>query len=110
MKKFLFILCSISFLFLSCAKTTAPEETPQTYRPSTSIHYRLTTEGNVKIFIENYNHDLVKILVDEEKPAGNHTTTWDGKNSNNENVPSGIYYMFMETNTSQYKRVYYLAK
>lgn len=47
--------------------------------------------GHLFIGVYTLNGRLVKALMDEHKPIGSYTVTWDGRNENGEIVASGIY-------------------
>ena len=47
---------------------------------------------------------LVKILVDDFQSSGFRTIKWDGKNSSNDNVSSGIYFYSIQSGEFQATR------
>jgi hypothetical protein len=67
---------------------------PNPFNPETNIEYSVAGEGPVQVGLKVYNvaGQLVKILVDEVKSSGEYEVTWNGKNENNEEVASGIYF------------------
>ncbi|MGB2803957.1 MAG: T9SS type A sorting domain-containing protein [Candidatus Zixiibacteriota bacterium] len=67
---------------------------PNPFNPETNIEYSVAREGPVQVGLKVYNvaGQLVKILVDEVKSSGEYEVTWNGKNENNEEVASGIYF------------------
>ena len=73
---------------------------PNPFNPTTSIAFDLPQEGNVRIDVFNIKGQKVKILTEREFSAGYHKLVWNGKNSNNESVGSGIYF-YKFTNASQ---------
>lgn len=64
---------------------------PNPFNLSTNISYKLPVPSHVKIKVYNLLGELIQILVDEEKPAGEYSTGWNGKNENGNFVSSGIY-------------------
>ena len=56
-----------------------------------SIPYNLTNE-NTELKIYNIQGSLVATLVNEQLAAGNYVVKWAGKNQNNLDVASGIYF------------------
>jgi len=67
--------------------------TPNPFNPSTVIHYDVPAGGgHVSIKIYSVSGRLVRTLVDENRPAGVHTTEWDGRGQNGEQVSSGVYF------------------
>jgi flagellar hook assembly protein FlgD len=55
----------------------------------------LPQEGLVSLKIYNIKGELVRTLIEEYKPAGYHTVTWDGKNEDGMEVSSGVYFYRM---------------
>jgi flagellar hook assembly protein FlgD len=75
---------------------TAPEEN-ENLRPTISIHFSLSEANHVLLYITNYNFELVKVLIDEELPANYYSVNWNAKDSNEDDVASGIYYAYLIT-------------
>ena len=65
---------------------------PNPFTNRTEISYSLTRPENIKIQIYNLKGQLVETLLDENKPAGNHTFNWNAKE-----MSSGIYFMKLLT-------------
>ena len=72
---------------------------PNPFNPTTSISYSLAKDSDVEISIYNMKGQLVKTLVKAKQEAGNHVTTWNGRNSDNNAVSSGLYFYKMKTNS-----------
>lgn len=72
---------------------------PNPFNPQTSISFNLQEEGHVQIDIFNIKGQKVKKLIDEELPSGQHSRVWDGKDTNNNPVSSGIYMYRMKNGT-----------
>jgi hypothetical protein len=70
---------------------------PNPFNPSTSITYTLTEKGNVVLDVMNLRGQHVTTLLNGVKEAGNHSVTWDGKNSLGQTVSSGIYFYRLRT-------------
>jgi hypothetical protein len=60
---------------------------PNPFNPSTEISYSLKSEGMVTLSVFNTKGELVRSLVNEKKPAGNHSVNFNGEGLN-----SGIYF------------------
>ena len=60
---------------------------PNPFNPSTTIQYSLPESGQTKIVLYNVLGQVVKTIVDEYKPAGEHFVQLDGSN-----LASGVYY------------------
>jgi len=65
---------------------------PNPFNPETRIDFRLAEKQRVSLRVYNMLGELVKELVNEEKPAGSYSVTFDGTN-----VPSGIYVYRIQT-------------
>jgi len=64
---------------------------PNPFNPETRILFRLPKPENVTIKIYSIIGQEVTMLFTGHKPAGTHTITWNGTNSQGVTVPSGIY-------------------
>ncbi|MFQ5641294.1 MAG: T9SS type A sorting domain-containing protein [bacterium] len=64
---------------------------PNPFNPTTTIEYRLPKSTQVMLRIYNIRGQQVRILVDEEKPAGMFKANWSGKDAFGRRVASGIY-------------------
>lgn len=65
---------------------------PNPFNPVTTIQYALPDAENVVIKIYNLMGEEIRTLVDDFKPAGIYRITWNGKDSNGQEVASGIYF------------------
>jgi len=72
---------------------------PNPFNRQTVIRYQVlgvrnqvTRVGRVALEIYNILGQLVTTLVNEEKPPGEYTVFWNGKNFRGEDVPSGMYF------------------
>lgn len=64
---------------------------PNPFHAFTTIRYELAEATEVVLSIYNNLGQEVRILVDEHQTAGAWSVPWDGRNGNNQPVPSGIY-------------------
>jgi hypothetical protein len=79
---------------------------PNPFNPTTSIKFDLSKSQNVEITIYNTKGQLVKQLVNGTFNAGSHNVRWDGTDSNNRSVSSGIYmYKFNTSEEVQIKKM-----
>ncbi|NIP42197.1 MAG: T9SS type A sorting domain-containing protein [candidate division Zixibacteria bacterium] len=74
---------------------------PNPFNPETEIAYSLPEETHVTIRVYNIAGQVVNTLVDEVRPAGKHTVTWNGTNQSGSRVASGVYFYRMETTAFQ---------
>jgi hypothetical protein len=70
---------------------------PNPFNPTTTIAYSMLETSNVRLDIYNVKGQLVKTLVNGEMPAGMHSVVWDGRDSNNAAVASGVYFYRVST-------------
>ena len=59
----------------------------------TSLHYVLTGGGTVTITVFDLKGDIVDILYRGQQTAGEHSTTWDGRNRAGNAVARGVYFV-----------------
>ncbi len=83
---------------------------PNPFNPSTKISYGLEVGGHTTITVYNLLGQRVAGLLDEFQSAGNHTATWDGLDSQNEPVPSGIYFYRIRSGAFEQTRKMVLMK
>lgn len=77
--------------------TTSISNYPNPFNPETRIHFSVTEKSNVNVSVYNVKGQKVKTLVNDNMDAGNHSVMWNGKNSNNQGVSSGVYFMRLST-------------
>jgi FlgD Ig-like domain/Fibronectin type III domain len=69
---------------------------PNPFNPITTIKFDLPVEGEVKLTIYNIKGQKVKQLVKDRIEAGTHSVEWNGTDSNNKQVSSGVYFYRLE--------------
>ena len=93
---------SVHVVMRSLAKTVAIDDgTPDTYsldqnypnpfNPETTIEGTIAEAGAVQLSIYTTNGQLVRTLLDGERPAGSYSLVWDGRNDAGREVASGVY-------------------
>ncbi|UCB51592.1 MAG: T9SS type A sorting domain-containing protein [Candidatus Zixiibacteriota bacterium] len=67
---------------------------PNPFNPETKIKYSVEVGGAVQVGVRVYNvaGQLVKTLVDEVKSPGEYEVIWNGRNENDDQVASGVYF------------------
>ena len=70
---------------------------PNPFNPQTNINFTLNTDSYVDLIIYNLKGQKVKYLADSNLEAGSHTYIWDGTNSQNKKVASGVYFYRLKT-------------
>jgi hypothetical protein len=64
---------------------------PNPFNPRTSVQLALPIAGRARVDIYDVRGRLVRQLVDEDLPAGNHSRTWSGMDDRGQRVASGVY-------------------
>ena len=70
---------------------------PNPFRNSTRITYELAEWTKINLSVYDIRGNLVKILVNKEIQAGNHTVIWDGTNIKGNKIESGTYFCRLST-------------
>jgi len=71
---------------------------PNPFHQVTRIAFSLPETAHVVLEVYNLKGERVRKLIDERLSAHNHTIKWDGKDSNNKRVSSGIYFYRLKVN------------
>lgn len=66
----------------------------------TLIEYSLAHQAYIMLWISN-SVDTVRVLVSEEKTAGNHEIAWDTRDDNDEQLEYGTYWAYMVASVEQ---------
>jgi hypothetical protein len=72
-------------------KFTLAQNHPNPFNPATTITYTLGRESHVRLCVYNILGQAVRILVDNDVPAGTHKIVWDGTDSHGNQLASGVY-------------------
>jgi len=64
---------------------------PNPFNPSTAIAFALPSAGRARLAIFDVSGRLVRVLVDERLPAGEHRASWNGNDASGTPVASGVY-------------------
>ena len=65
---------------------------PNPFNPTTTIAFDLAASGPATLRIYNLKGQLVSTLMNGEKNAGRHHVVWDGRDTSNRPVASGVYF------------------
>jgi hypothetical protein len=68
---------------------------PNPFNPQTTVDFTLASGMKVAIAIYDVKGSLVRRLVDESMPAGQHHATWNGADDAGRPASSGIYFVRM---------------
>ena len=77
---------------------TLEQNYPNPFNPETSIKFALKEAGKVSLKIYDLQGRLVRILVDEHKPAGSYVAMWNGNDERGVRIASGIYLFTLKVN------------
>ncbi len=83
---------------------------PNPFNPTTNILFNVVEEGNVDIKIYNIRGQVVKSLINEQRPVGSHRIVWNGDNNKGYKVASGIYFVRMTQSNKNVTRKILLTK
>jgi len=83
---------------------------PNPFNPSTTFRFSLAHEGKAELSVIDARGHLVRELVSEIFPAGDHDIQWDGRDSRGRTVPSGVYFYRLRAAGLQYTRAATLIK
>ncbi|MBN1995999.1 T9SS type A sorting domain-containing protein [candidate division KSB1 bacterium] len=75
---------------------------PNPFNSGTQLEYRVAREDYVEIAVYNTLGQKIKILVAEKVLPGDYSIFWDGRDSYGINMPSGIYWVKMNTQNASY--------
>lgn len=80
---------------------------PNPFNLETSIQYRLPNEALITLEVYNLLGQKIVTLFEGSQQAGNYNLRWNGKNTDGQPVPSGIYFYRLQTKRewSQFKRM-----
>ena len=83
---------------------------PNPFNPATEIHFELARAERVRIAVYDVTGRLVAGLEDGPRAAGAHHVTWNGRDAAGRGVPSGAYYVRLETARTRDTRKIMLLK
>ncbi|MBN2417054.1 fibronectin type III domain-containing protein [bacterium] len=77
---------------------------PNPFNPETHISFTLPKQDYITLHVFDVHGRLVRTLLSQTMEAGNHVTTWNGKNDAGDHVPSGTYLYQLEAGKYQQVR------
>jgi hypothetical protein len=83
---------------------------PNPFNPTTTISFSLPEEQEIDLTIYNIKGQKVKRLIDGQLTSGQHSMTWDGKDTNGKSVSTGIYFYRLKTGKKEISRKMLLLK
>ncbi len=70
---------------------------PNPFNPRTTIKFDLSRSGPVELAVFDVAGRLVKRLVSESMPAGNHEAVWEGRDTSGRSASAGVYFFRLKT-------------
>ena len=83
---------------------------PNPFNPSTVIRYQVSGDSEVSLKIYNVKGQLVNTLVNDLKPAGEHSVIWNGRDDREKPVESGSYLYQLRAGSEVVSRKMVLVK
>ena len=83
---------------------------PNPFNPKTTISFSLPEEEDIELTIYNIKGQKVKTLYSGLADEGEHTMIWEGKDSNDKLVSSGLYFYKLKTNNKELTRKMLMMK
>jgi len=86
------------------------QNVPNPFNPSTTIAFALTQSSHVSLKVYDLAGRLVRVLAEDDRPAGDYTVKWDGKDGSGHAAASGVYFYQLETGATVLSRRMTLMK
>jgi hypothetical protein len=83
---------------------------PNPFNPLTRVRFALPTAGEVRVRVHDLAGRVVRTLVDERRPAGEHEAVWRGRDDQGRAMPSGLYLVQVRTDGAVASAKLMLAK
>jgi hypothetical protein len=83
---------------------------PNPFNPQTEIRFELARDQQARVAVYDVKGRLVKVLAEGDLAAGPHVRVWQGRDTGGRQVPSGVYYVLMETPDRNDRRKIMLIK
>lgn len=65
---------------------------PNPFNPSTTISFNLSSHNQVDVSVYNIKGQKVRTLLSDKLNSGKHQVVWNGKDNDNNNCASGVYF------------------
>ncbi len=79
------------------AITEVYQNYPNPFNPQTYINYAVSMPSHIRITVYNIKGEKVRILVDEFHEPQHYNAIWNGRDTQNKQVASGVYFYRFET-------------
>jgi hypothetical protein len=91
-------------------RTSIEAPYPNPTNPAVSIPFALAEPSHVRLTLYAVNGELVRVLVNEARSAGEYNARWDGRNERGTDVSSGIYFARLEAGGGLFTRKIVVAR
>ena len=81
-------------------KVSLEQNFPNPFNPATAFQYNLSESGIIELTITDIIGRKVTTLISGYQRSGNHNVLWTGKDSNGNQVPSGIYFYNLKSGSN----------
>ena len=81
-------------------KVTLDQNFPNPFNPATAFHYTLAESGTIELTITDIIGRKVTTLISGYQRSGNHNLLWTGKDTNGNQVPSGVYFYNLKSGSN----------
>ncbi len=72
---------------------------PNPFNSSTEVHFTMQNAGPACITIHDMTGRLVRLLTEDDTPAGDQSCIWDGNDNSGMKLPTGVYQLCLTTDT-----------
>ncbi len=83
---------------------------PNPFNPVTKLRFDLPEAGSARLTVHDLEGRLVRVLNDAALPAGRHAYVWDGRDDAGRAMPSGLYFVRLESPSGDRSRKILMAK
>jgi len=73
------------------------------FRHASTIVYTVAQSGEIKLNILDLQGRVVRRLLNENRPAGRHQLTWDGRDDHGQPVSSGLYFYHLKSAADRFE-------
>ena len=83
---------------------------PNPFNPQTTINFNMSKAGKANVTVYNIKGQLVKTILNDNVKAGTQTVVWNGTDSQNKSVASGVYFFRVKTDNQTINKKMVLQK
>jgi hypothetical protein len=91
-------------------RTALSPGAPNPFSKKTILFFSVPTKQAVRVAVYDVTGRLVRTIVDEELPGGDHSATWDGRDGGGLRVSGGTYFVkLMAGDVTRTRKVVFLG-